>query len=395
MPVNAIVKNIKDLEGAPVRTTDSGAVFLRDVATVEDTADLVTSYALVNGRRTVYIPVTKRADASTLSVVNLVKKSLARFQSVLPDDVKVSYEFDQSPVVLHAIKDLTKEGLFGAILTGVMVLLFLRDWRSALIVVLNIPISLAAAILALWLTGQSIHLMTLGGLALAIGILVDEATVTIENIHTHLAGGARLARAARDATVETVGPRLLAMLCILAVFIPAATGGSAGSSAAIVTIMDFETVRLQVAVPEMEASLVQTGQPAKFAVEGLSGRTFSGQVSRHSYALDDASKTLLVEADVPNPQRELRPGMYAMVKLGVEKHLDALLIPVEAVVMEKINAFAYVVTDGRARKKAMKIGFNDGSRIEVLEGLKGDESVILVGKMVLTDGAAVKTVETP
>jgi CzcA family heavy metal efflux pump len=221
VPANAIVKNIKDLETVPLRTTANGAVFLRDVATVDDGSDITTSYALVNGHRTVYIPVTKRSEASTLSVVKLVKENMAKFQSVLPDDVKVSYDFDQSPVVMRAIKDLAKEGLLGAILTGVMVLLFLRDWRTAMIVVLNIPIALAAAIFALWMTGQSIHLMTLGGLALAIGILVDEATVTIENIHTHLARGAHVARAAYDATIETSTPRLLAMLCILAVFIPA------------------------------------------------------------------------------------------------------------------------------------------------------------------------------
>jgi multidrug efflux pump subunit AcrB len=221
VPVNAVVKNIKDLEAVPLRSRREGAVFLRDVATVEDTADIITSYALVNSRRTVYIPVTKRADASTLAVVKLVKANLARFQSVLPADVKVGYEFDQSPVVSGAIRNLAREGALGAVLTGLMVLLFLRDWRSALIVVLNIPISLFAAVFALWITGQTVNLMTLGGLALAVGILVDEATVTIENVHAHLAGGARVARAAYDATVETTLPRLLAMLCILAVFIPA------------------------------------------------------------------------------------------------------------------------------------------------------------------------------
>src|ERR1051325_626570 len=120
VPVNAIVKNVKDLEAVPIRTGVFPAVFVRDVADVADGSDIVTSYALVNGRRTVYIPVTKRADASTLSVVNLVKKNLPRFQSVLPDDVKVSYEFDQSPYVTQAIKDLLKEGALGAVLTGLM-----------------------------------------------------------------------------------------------------------------------------------------------------------------------------------------------------------------------------------------------------------------------------------
>lgn len=221
VPVNAVVRNIKDLEGVPLRVGSGNAVFLRDVATVDDSSDLVTSYALVNGRRTVYMPVTKRSDASTLAVVDLVKKNLAKFQTVVPEDIKVTYEFDQSPVVKRSIRDLMKEGGLGALLTGLMVLLFLRDWRSALIVVVNIPLSLLAAAFALWIGGQSINLMTLGGLALAVGILVDEATVTVENIHAHLARGRRLAQSARDATSETTLARLLAMLCVLAVFIPA------------------------------------------------------------------------------------------------------------------------------------------------------------------------------
>jgi multidrug efflux pump subunit AcrB len=221
VPLNSVVKNIKDLESVPLRAGSYPAVYVHDVATVTDGSDIVTSYALVNGRRTVYIPVTKRADASTLTVVNLVKGNLARFQGALPENMKVSYEFDQSQYVTRAIKTLITEGALGAVLTGLMVLLFLRDWRSALIVIVNIPLSLMAAVLALWISGQTVNIMTLGGLALAVGILVDEATVTIENIHVHRARGQPFARAALDATTETIGPRLLAMLCILAMFTPA------------------------------------------------------------------------------------------------------------------------------------------------------------------------------
>jgi multidrug efflux pump subunit AcrB len=221
VPLNSVVKNIQDLESVPIRTGVYPTVFVRDVGTVVDGSDILTSYALVNGRRTVYIPVTKRADASTLSVVTLVKQNLGKFQSVLPSDVKVSYEFDQSPYVTRAIGGLTLEGALGALLTGLMILLFLRDWRSAFIVVINIPLSLMAAVLALWVTKQTVNIMTLGGLALAVGILVDEATVSIENIHVHLTRGKTLGRAALDATTETAGPRLLAMLCILAMFTPA------------------------------------------------------------------------------------------------------------------------------------------------------------------------------
>ncbi len=229
VPTNAVVKNIQDLAAVPLKTTPQGAVYVRDIGDVTDGSDLVTSIALVNGRRTVYMPVTKRSDASTLTVVELVKQNLTKFKAACPEDIHVSFEFDQSPWVIRAITDLVKEGVLGACLTGLMVLLFLRNWRSALIVVLNIPISIAAALFALWLTGETINLMTLGGLALAIGILVDEATVTVENIHTHLHRAPHdsgpptrrfLARCALQATEETTLPRLLAMLCILAVFVP-------------------------------------------------------------------------------------------------------------------------------------------------------------------------------
>ncbi len=221
VPVNAIPANPKDLEAVPIKRTAKGTVFVRDVATVADSADVTTSYALANGLRTVYLPVTKRAEASTIEVVETVKRNIPEFQKLLPEGIKVSYAFDQSPVVNRSINDLLKEGGLGAILTGLMVLLFLRDWRSAFIVVINIPLSLLAATFALWLSGENIHLMTLGGMALAVRILVDDPTVAVHTIPSPLARGSPRARAALDGTRETALPRLLAMLCILAVFIPA------------------------------------------------------------------------------------------------------------------------------------------------------------------------------
>ncbi len=138
----------------------------------------------------------------------------------VPEDVSIEFAFDQSPIVTEAVWGVGTEGLIGALLTGLMVLLFLRDWRSVIVVVLNIPLALIGSVVALWLTGQTINLMTLGGLALAVGILVDEATVEIENIHTQLLKYDNVARAVRRGNQETAVPRLLAMLCILAVFIP-------------------------------------------------------------------------------------------------------------------------------------------------------------------------------
>lgn len=218
--INSVVPNITDLQNLPLRTGAGPTVFLRDIGTVEDSSDILAGYAEVNGRRTVYIPVTKRADASTLAVVNEVKRNIARFQSVIPPDINISLEFDQSSYVRNALGSVVREGLLGALLTGLVVFLFLRDWRSSLIVMITIPFALLAAVVALWGAGQTINIMTLGGLALAVGILVDQATVAIENIHTHLTQKKRSSRAVLDASAEVVGPLLLAMLCVLAVFVP-------------------------------------------------------------------------------------------------------------------------------------------------------------------------------
>ena len=220
VPVNSLVKDAKELLTIPIRPGASPSVYLRDVATVQDASDITVGYALVNGRRAVYILVTKRAEASTLAVVDAVKAGLPGMKAVLPDDIDVRFEFDQSPAVTRSIKGLVMEGALGAGLIGLVVLVFLRDWRSAIVVVLNIPFALAGALVAMWLTGQTINLMTLGGLALAIGILVDESTVELENIHAKLEGTDSVALAVRQGNMDTAVPRLLALLCILAVFIP-------------------------------------------------------------------------------------------------------------------------------------------------------------------------------
>jgi multidrug efflux pump subunit AcrB len=218
---NAMVSKVKDLEAVPLRTGAGPTVLLRDVARVEDGADIAYNIALVNGRRTVYMPLTKRADASTLDVVANVRGALPKMRALVPDDVHIDLEFDQSVYVKNAIRGLVSEGVLGAVLTALTVLLFLRSFRSALIVVITIPLSLLSALIALGLAGQTVNVMTLSGLALAVGILVDEATVAIENVHTHLGRGKPAGQAVVDAMREVMQPRLLAMLCILAVFVPA------------------------------------------------------------------------------------------------------------------------------------------------------------------------------
>lgn len=226
VPTNAMVVQPSELGAIEVKP----GVFIRDVVRrdpvtdkplIEDASDIPTGYALVNGKRAVYILVTKRANASTLSVVNNVKANLPKMQAELPDDIKVSFEFDQSPYVTNSMKGVAIEGALAAGLVGLMVLVFLRDWRSVIVVVMNIPFALIGALVSLWLCGQTINLMTLGGLALAVGILVDEATVAVENVHVQMERTPSVALAAWRGVTETAVPRLLAMLCILAVFIPA------------------------------------------------------------------------------------------------------------------------------------------------------------------------------
>jgi multidrug efflux pump subunit AcrB len=216
----ALGANLSELLSAPVRPGSGTAVYLRDIGTIENGTDIITAYAHVNGKRTVYIPVTKRADASTLAVIDAVKAAIPDFKKAVPDDVDVSLQFDQSPFVTNSVRALITEGLLGALLTGLMTLIFLRDWRSALIVIVNIPFALLGAVILLWGTGQTINIMTLGGLALAVGVLVDEATVEIENIHSLMLPGVSRARAVVEACRRTAIPRLLSVFCILAVFVP-------------------------------------------------------------------------------------------------------------------------------------------------------------------------------
>ena len=220
-PANTIIKKVKDFGEIPLSWQNGTTLFLKDVARVSDGADITTGYAYIDGKRAIYMPVIKNASASTWSVVQGLKKQLPYMQSLLPPDVKLKFEFDQSVYVINSVKSLISEGLIGAILTGIMVLLFLGDLRSAIIVIVNIPVSIITGCLLLKLFGQTINIMTLGGLALAIGILVDESTVTIENIHRHQEMGKTKVRAIADACHEIAMPKLLILLSILAVFVPA------------------------------------------------------------------------------------------------------------------------------------------------------------------------------
>lgn len=218
--LNSTVLDIHELEKIPLRIGAGTPVLLGDVASVADDMDIATGWALVNGRRTVFMTITKLSEASTVEVVKLVKDALPKMRSVVPEDISVSFDFDQSIYVTEAIEGLVYESVLGAVLTGLMVLLFLRDVRSAFIVVVTIPVALASAIVGLATVGQTINIMTLGGLSLAVGVLVDEATVAIENIHTHLERGGSPFKRIFEACREVITPQLLAVLSVVSVFLP-------------------------------------------------------------------------------------------------------------------------------------------------------------------------------
>jgi membrane fusion protein, multidrug efflux system len=175
---------------------------------------------------------------------------------------------------------------------------------------------------------------------------------------------------------------------------PGALIQAGNASSSIVNLMDFSTVRLQVAVPEIEAAKVSVGQPVTVTTDNLPGRHFDGQVTRFTYALDTTNRTMLAEAILQNHDLALRPGMLVTVSLGIERKEHASLMPVEALVTERSNTFAYTVADGKAAKRPIKVGFNDGKSVEVLEGLNASEAVALPGKAKLSDGQPVRVVNT-
>ncbi|MBL8850741.1 MAG: efflux RND transporter permease subunit, partial [Planctomycetaceae bacterium] len=290
VPVNSVVREVGELRSIPIRT-GAHPVYVRDVATVKDFMDAPTGYALANGRRAVYILATKRADASTLSVINNIKRAIPDMQAVLPEDIKVSFQFDQSPYVTRAVTSVFAEGVLGAVLVGLMILLFLRDWRSVLVVVLNIPLALMSALVALWVTGQTINVMTLGGLALAIGILVDEATVEIENIHARLARGEAPAVAVRNGSLVTAIPRFLAMLCVLAVFVASFFMEGAARSM-------FVPLSLAVGFSMIASYLLSSTFVPVLCVWLLKGKTGGGESTHTNSAFDGVR---------PAYERVLRP----------------------------------------------------------------------------------------
>ncbi|HEX4105717.1 MAG TPA: efflux RND transporter permease subunit [Rhizomicrobium sp.] len=228
--LNDAAQSAESLNDLPVKTTADGAtVFMRDVAHVTDGNMPQGSIVHVDGSRAVLLSALKNGAASTLDVVQGIKDLLPLLKQRLPDSLKVDLLNDQSIFVKAAISGVVREGALAALLTSLMILLFLGSWRSTLIIATSIPLSVLVALIGLWATGQTLNIMTLGGLALAVGILVDDATVTIENINWHLEHGKDVRTAILDGARQIVQPAFVALLCICIVFVPMlALGGVAG-----------------------------------------------------------------------------------------------------------------------------------------------------------------------
>jgi multidrug efflux pump subunit AcrB len=211
---------LQELNELPIKTVQGTTIYIRDVAHVRDGYPPQTNIVRVDGHRAVLMSVLKNGNASTLDIIAGVKAKLPRIESTLPSSLRIVTMGDQSTFVKGAVSGVAREGIIAAALTSLMILLFLGSWRSTLIIAGSIPLAVLSAILGLSIAGETLNVMTLGGLALAVGILVDDATVTIENINWHLEQGKDVHRAILDGAAQIVSPAFVSLLCICIVFVP-------------------------------------------------------------------------------------------------------------------------------------------------------------------------------
>ncbi len=218
--LNDAAETIEDLNNIPIKSVNGATVYIHDVGHVRDGNPPQQSLVHVDGARAVLTTILKTGSASTLDIVAGVKGLLPGLQATLPAGFKVNLFNDQSVFVKAAIAGVVREGIIAAALTSLMILLFLGSWRSTIIIAISIPLAILCALAALWFNGQTLNIMTLGGLALAVGILVDDATVTIENINWHLEHGKGVTQAILDGAQQIVQPAFVSLLCICIVFVP-------------------------------------------------------------------------------------------------------------------------------------------------------------------------------
>src|ERR1700744_5614713 len=218
--LNDAIPTVEELNNLPVKQVNGATIYVRDVGHVRDGAPPQQSVVHVDGSRAVLTTILKNGNSSTIDVVDGIKAKLPYLQTILPQGLRIVPLNDQSVFVKAAVQGVVKEGAIAAALTSLMILLFLGSWRSTVIIAISIPLAILCALMALWATGETLNIMTLGGLALAVGILVDDATVTIENINWHLEHGKGVIQSITDGAAQIVQPAFVSLLCICIVFVP-------------------------------------------------------------------------------------------------------------------------------------------------------------------------------
>lgn len=283
--LNASPDTFAEIEELPIKEVRGTMVYVRDVASVRDGYSPQTNMVHVGGRRSVLMSILKNGNTSTMEIAASVKRMLPQIQAKLPEELRISLLFDQSLFVRAAVDGVVHEGALAAALTGLMILLFLGSWRSTLIVVTSIPLSILTSIIVLAALGQTLNVMTLGGMSLAVGILVDDATVAIENIHRNMAQRKPFFRAIVDGAQEIAKPAFVATLCICIVFVPVwfITGAARSLfvplAMAVVFAMLMSYVLSRTLVPTLVRYLLR-GEAAALASGGghASSASFAGRL---------------------------------------------------------------------------------------------------------------------
>jgi CzcA family heavy metal efflux pump len=324
--LNASPTKVEELNDLPIRTRNGGIVYVRDVAHVRDGATPQTNVVRVGGRRAVLMSVLKTGTASTLDIIESIKERMPLLQAGLPPEMSVKALGDQSLFVRGAISGVVREAVIAAALTALMILLFLGSWRSTLIITISIPLSILASIACLSALGETINIMTLGGLALAVGILVDDATVTIENINWHLEQGKDVKTAILDGAHQIAIPAFVSTLAICIVFVPMFQLAGIAKylfvplAEAVVFAMLASYVLSRTLVPTLAAFWLKPHAPDDAEVHGPLAR-FQRRFEYHFERARTGYRRLLISALGRGPR-------FAMVFLGAMAATAVLAFPI-------------------------------------------------------------------
>lgn len=361
--VNTSPRNLDQFNKIPIKVVGSAPVYIGDVARVSDSFAPQTNIVRVNGRRATYLAILKHADASTLAVVDATREALPSIREVAPEGLELKIDFDQSVFVRSAIEGVVREAVLASILVSVMILVFLGSWRSMVVVSTSIPLSIFAAIICLNLTGQSINIMTLGGLALAIGMLVDDATVAVENIHRNQALGKPLTVAVLDGSSQIAVPAIVSTLSICVVFFPVVLLYGAAKylfgplALAVVTAMLASYILSRTLVPVLSRMLLKDVQREDAGGEVNPPGPF-GRATRYLDQLRVRSHTHLQEG-------------YGRTLETVMQHRSFTLVVASVLAIISVGLVFYIGTDffPSVDTGMMKLHFRapSGTRIEETE----------------------------